>query len=119
MHEAIRLSLEKMRAGCGGPFGAVITKDGKIIGRGWNQVTTANDPAAHAEITAIREATRPDARLTLMPFGNSARPVPEQRCYLASSNCGFLRRRFMSTTSLRMQATSATFGFLPAARSFK
>ena len=45
--------------------------------------------------------------------------VPEQRCYLASSNCGFLRRRFMSTTSLRMQATSATFGFLPAARSFK
>ena len=44
---------------------------------------------------------------------------PEQRCYLASSNCGFLRRRFMSTTSLRMQATSATFGFLPAARSFK
>ena len=79
MHEAIRLSLEKMRAGCGGPFGAVIAKDGKIIGRGWNQVTTANDPAAHAEITAIREATRPDARLTLMPFGNSARPVPEGR----------------------------------------
>ena len=55
----------------------------------------------------------------LMPFRNSSAFVPEQRCYLASSNCGFLRRRFMSTTSLRMQATSATFGFLPAARSFK
>ena len=56
MHEAIRLSLEKMRAGCGGPFGAVIAKDGKIIGRGWNQVTSSNDPTAHAEVVAIREA---------------------------------------------------------------
>ena len=56
MQEAIRLSLEKMRAGCGGPFGAVIVMDGQIISRGWNQVTTANDPTAHAEVVAIREA---------------------------------------------------------------
>lgn len=56
MHEAIRLSLEKMREGCGGPFGAVIVKEGKIIGRGWNRVTTSNDPTAHAEVVAIREA---------------------------------------------------------------
>ncbi len=56
MREAIRLSLEKMRAGHGGPFGAVVVIEGEIIGRGWNQVTSANDPTAHAEVVAIREA---------------------------------------------------------------
>lgn len=56
MHEAIRLSLEKMREGCGGPFGAVVVKDGRILSRGWNRVTTSNDPTAHAEVVAIREA---------------------------------------------------------------
>ena len=56
MHEAIRLSLDKMREGCGGPFGAVVVKDGRIISRGWNRVTSTNDPTAHAEVVAIREA---------------------------------------------------------------
>jgi len=56
MREAIRLSLKKMRENEGGPFGAVIVKGGRIIGRGWNQVTSANDPTAHAEVMAIREA---------------------------------------------------------------
>lgn len=56
MREAIRLSLEGVRAGAGGPFGAVVVKDGQIIGRGQNRVTSANDPTAHAEIVAIREA---------------------------------------------------------------
>jgi tRNA(Arg) A34 adenosine deaminase TadA len=58
MHEAIRLSLEKMREGRGGPFGAVVVKAGQIISRGWNEVTTTNDPTAHAEVVAIREACR-------------------------------------------------------------
>jgi guanine deaminase len=58
MHEAIRLSVEKMREGRGGPFGAVIVKEGRVISRGWNAVTTTNDPTAHAEISAIREACR-------------------------------------------------------------
>lgn len=58
MREAIRLSLEKMREGKGGPFGAVVVKKDQIIGRGWNEVTTAHDPTAHAEILAIREACR-------------------------------------------------------------
>ena len=54
--EAIRLSEEKMEAGEGGPFGAVVVREGEIVGRGWNRVTSANDPTAHAEIMAIREA---------------------------------------------------------------
>lgn len=56
--EAIRLSKEHMQAGEGGPFGAVVVKDGNIVGRGWNQVTSSNDPTAHAEVIAIRDACR-------------------------------------------------------------
>jgi guanine deaminase len=58
MREAIRLSLQKMATGAGGPFGAVVVRNGKIIARGWNQVTSSNDPTAHAEISAIRTACR-------------------------------------------------------------
>ena len=58
MREAIRLSLTKMRANCGGPFGAVVVRNGKIVGRGWNQVTSTNDPTAHAEVAAIRAACK-------------------------------------------------------------
>jgi guanine deaminase len=58
MRAAIRLSRTKMRANCGGPFGAVVVRQGKIIARGWNQVTSTNDPTAHAEVTAIRAACR-------------------------------------------------------------
>ena len=58
MREAIRLSRDKMRHGAGGPFGAVVVRNGKIIARGWNRVTSANDPTAHAEVTAIRAACR-------------------------------------------------------------
>ncbi len=58
MREAIRLSMQMMRRGDGGPFGAVVVRDGKIVGRGWNRVTSANDPTAHAEIVAIRKACK-------------------------------------------------------------
>jgi len=56
MLEAIRLAKEGMDQGNGGPFGCVIVKNGVIIGRGNNQVTSTNDPTAHAEIVAIRDA---------------------------------------------------------------
>jgi len=56
MREAIRLSQEHMQAWDGGPFGCVIVKDGEIVGRGWNKVTSSNDPTAHAEVVAIRDA---------------------------------------------------------------
>lgn len=56
MMEAISLSREGMQAGHGGPFGCVIVKNGQIIGRGNNNVVRLNDPTAHAEIVAIRQA---------------------------------------------------------------
>lgn len=58
MRRAIQLSVGKMEAGEGGPFGAVIVKDGEIVAEGWNRVTSTNDPTAHAEVVAIREACR-------------------------------------------------------------
>lgn len=58
MREAIRLSFRAMRRNTGGPFGAVVVRNGKVVGRGWNRVTSANDPTAHAEIVAIRSACR-------------------------------------------------------------
>jgi guanine deaminase len=58
MARAIELSLENVRSGRGGPFAAVIAKDGKIIAEGANCVTSTNDPTAHAEVVAIRAASR-------------------------------------------------------------
>ncbi|MBK8702952.1 MAG: nucleoside deaminase [Saprospiraceae bacterium] len=58
MLSAIQLAREGMLRNQGGPFGALVIKDGQIIGRGNNQVTSSNDPTAHAEIVAIRDACR-------------------------------------------------------------
>ncbi|NLH50571.1 MAG: nucleoside deaminase [Myxococcales bacterium] len=56
LQRSVDLAREKMLAGEGGPFGAVIARQGEIIAEGWNRVTSANDPTAHAEIMAIRLA---------------------------------------------------------------
>lgn len=56
MQHAIQLAETNMRAGKGGPFGAIIVKNNQIIAEGWNCVTSSNDPTAHAEIVAIRKA---------------------------------------------------------------
>jgi guanine deaminase len=58
LREAIRLAHEGMNNNLGGPFGAVVVKNGEIIGRGCNQVTSSSDPTAHAEVVAIRDACR-------------------------------------------------------------
>ena len=58
MKEAIKLSFKGMKTNQGGPFGAIIVKNGKIVGRGVNRVTSTNDPTAHAEIVAIRDACK-------------------------------------------------------------
>jgi guanine deaminase len=56
MRRAIAISAEKMREGSGGPFGAVVVKNGSIVAEGFNQVTSTGDPTAHAEVVAIRAA---------------------------------------------------------------
>ena len=58
MEEAIQLSVEKMKQGYGGPFGAVVVRDGIIVARGYNHVLSSNDPTAHAEVDAIRKASQ-------------------------------------------------------------
>ena len=58
MQRAIRISQQMMRAGKGGPFGAVVVRNGKVVATGHNQVTSTNDPTAHAEMVAIREACK-------------------------------------------------------------
>ena len=78
MLEAIRQSFSGMRSGQGGPFGTVVVKDGKIIGKGYNQVTTTNDPTAHAEIVAIRMACKQlnSFQLTDCEIYTSCEPCP-------------------------------------------
>ena len=56
MLKAIRLAQNGIDSNAGGPFGAVVVKDGKIVGEGFNKVTSTNDPTAHAEVVAIRNA---------------------------------------------------------------
>jgi tRNA(Arg) A34 adenosine deaminase TadA len=56
MRHAIALSRRGMEGGAGGPFGAVVAIGGRVVAEGWNQVTSANDPTAHAEVVAIRRA---------------------------------------------------------------
>ena len=56
MREAVQLAEQGMRSGLGGPFGCVVVRRGKIVGRGSNRVISTNDPTAHAEVVAIRDA---------------------------------------------------------------
>lgn len=56
MQQAVELSFQGQRTGAGGPFGAVVVKDGVVVGQGSNRVTSTNDPTAHAEVVAIRDA---------------------------------------------------------------
>lgn len=78
MKEAIRLANENVRNGEGGPFGAVVVKNGKIIGRGVNTVTKSNDPTAHAEVNAIRDACKNvgDFQLEDCEIYSSCEPCP-------------------------------------------
>jgi guanine deaminase len=56
MARAIELAIENVRSGRGGPFAALVVKSGRVVGEGANCVTASNDPTAHAEVVAIREA---------------------------------------------------------------
>ncbi len=78
MMEAIELSKKCLETGKGGPFGAVVVKEGKIVGRGSNHVTLDNDPTAHAEVMAIRDACRnlKTFQLTGCEIYTSCEPCP-------------------------------------------
>ncbi|MEJ9229701.1 nucleoside deaminase [Peribacillus butanolivorans] len=78
MEMAVQLAYENVLAKNGGPFGAIIVKDGVVVGRGCNNVTTANDPTAHAEVQAIRDACRNlnSFQLTDCEIYTSCEPCP-------------------------------------------
>ncbi|HYF55531.1 MAG TPA: nucleoside deaminase [Salinarimonas sp.] len=75
---AVALSREHMERGDGGPFGAVIVRDGAVLAEGWNQVTSTKDPTAHAEVVAIRRACREagDFQLEGATLYTSCEPCP-------------------------------------------
>ena len=78
MRRTIALALENVRAGNGGPFAALVVKEGRVIAEGTNRVTSSNDPTAHAEIVAIREACRVlnDFQLTGCDLYTTCEPCP-------------------------------------------
>ena len=78
LREAIELAAEHSQRRDGGPFGAIVVREGAILSRGWNQVTSANDPTAHAEVIAIRAACRElsDFRLPGCVLYASCEPCP-------------------------------------------
>ncbi|MBV9339745.1 MAG: nucleoside deaminase [Acidobacteria bacterium] len=78
MVRAIELAIDNVRRGHGGPFGAVVVKDGEAIAEGANSVTATNDPTAHAEIIAIRQACAKLSRFELRgcELYSSSEPCP-------------------------------------------
>jgi tRNA(Arg) A34 adenosine deaminase TadA len=106
MLEAIRLSREKMRRNAGGPFGAIIVRRGKIVGRGWNQVTSVNDPTAHAEIMAIREACR---RLKTFRLDDCELYASCEPCPMCLAACYWARLRKIYYANTRRDATKIGF----------
>lgn len=106
LRRAIALSRLHMGNGAGGPFGAVVVKDGVIVGEGWNQVTSTNDPTAHAEVVAIRNACRELAtfKLERATLYTSCEPCP--MC-LAAAYWARIERIFYGNT----QADAAAIGF--------
>ena len=92
MQRALDIALERMRANMGGPFGAVIVRDGEIVAEGWNEVTSTNDPTAHAEVVAIRRAC---AKLATFNLSNcdiyaSCEPCPMCLSALYWSRCAVI-----------------------------
>ena len=79
MRRAIELARHGMEQGAGGPFGAVIVRDGVIVGEGWNRVVGNNDPTAHGEISAIRDAC---ARLGTFSLNNCEIHTTGQPCLM-------------------------------------
>jgi tRNA(Arg) A34 adenosine deaminase TadA len=106
LRRAVRLSAERMREGAGGPFGAVVVKEGKVIAEGWNGVTSQNDPTAHAEVAAIRKACAALGTFSLTGCDIYASCEPCPMC-LAAIYWARLDRVFFANT----RADAAAIGF--------
>lgn len=106
MQQAIDLSIENVKNG-GGPFGAVIVENGKIIATGVNRVTASNDPTAHAEVNAIRTACQQKAsfKLTGCSIYTSCEPCP--MCLAAIYWAGISRIYYGNT---KQDAEEINFG---------
>ncbi|HEV2214233.1 MAG TPA: nucleoside deaminase [Terracidiphilus sp.] len=106
LRRAIQLATANVRSGLGGPFAAVIVRDGKIVGEGVNTVTSSNDPTAHGEVNAIRAACKTLNTFTLAgcQLYTSCEPCP--MC-LAASYWARLEAIFFGATA----ADAARAGF--------
>ena len=106
MATAIRLAVENARSGHGGPFGAVVVRDDRIVAEGVNEVTALNDPSAHAEVMAIRAACQKLARFELSgcDLYSSCEPCP--MC-LGAIHWARLRRVYFGGVA----ADASQFGF--------
>ncbi len=92
MRMAIQLATENVLSGAGGPFGAVIVRDGQVVATGVNRVTASNDPTAHAEVTAIRAACRALGAFELRDCAiySSCEPCPMCLTAILWARCGAL-----------------------------
>lgn len=106
MRRAIELSRQGMLRGDGGPFGAVVVCEGRVVGEGWNRVILSKDPTAHAEVNAVRDACQRLGRhhLTGCELYTSAEPCP--MC-LAAIYWARIDRYFYAND----YAATATIGF--------
>src|SRR5580765_548133 len=106
MARAIQLAIENVRSGQGGPFGAVIVKDGNVIAEGANSVTAANDPTAHAEVVAIRQACQ---KLGLFELKNCDLYTSCEPCPMCMGAIYWARLARVYFGSLAVDASQAGF----------
>lgn len=97
LEEAVKLSRRGMRANEGGPFGSVVVRAGRIVGRGWNRVLATHDPTAHAEVEAIRVASRTLKRFDLSDCVVYASCQPCPMCLAAIYWAGIRRVVYANT----------------------
>jgi guanine deaminase len=106
MTRAIQLAIENVRSGQGGPFGAVVVKDGNIIAEGANSVTATNDPTAHAEVLAIRQACQ---KLGLFELKNCDLYTSCEPCPMCLGSIYWARLARVYFGSLAVDASQAGF----------
>jgi tRNA(Arg) A34 adenosine deaminase TadA len=111
LRHAIRLSREMMHEGQGGPFAALVVVDDRVVGEGWNQVTSHNDPTAHAEVVAVREACRALGTFSLegAVLYTSCEPCP--MC-LAAAYWAHVSRVYYANTTADAAAIGFDDGFI-------